>query len=532
MVIGYHERTKHHFHRYARSAGYMDWDNQPNPFRHYHGAKQIDLPVLEHPPETSYTSLFDSIDAPGKPFTIENLSSFLQLSMGLSAWKQSGAGRWALRVNPSSGNLHPTETHLILPAGQHGLCGVYHYHPLHHALEERAVLSDTVSSLFYDQFSTSGFILALTTIFWRESWKYGERALRYCNLDVGHALAAITLSARINRWDVRPMGHVGDEQTGSVLGFNQVEWPSVEEEVPELMCWVSREPLPAGDSLSLSHELVENLASLNFAGKPNALCSQPVKWSIITETARAAQTPSGGGEDIQLPNLPVHRPLADSPRAADIIRQRRSAVRYDPRKSIHRDVFDAIVGRTLPRNGPPFSVAHLSPSVLLLFFVHRVTGMSPGLYLLDRVPQYTELLREAADPRFAWRSAHDRLPLQLLQEGDLSYEAMELSCHQEIAGNSAFCVSMIAYFQPLLAVHPHRYRHLHWECGMIGQLLYLEAEAQGVRGTGIGCFFDDGVHELLGLKDNQFQCLYHFTIGHPIEDTRVTTLPAYQHLKR
>ena len=66
---------------------------------------------------------------------------------------------------------------------------------------------------------------------------------------------------------------------------------------------------------------------------------------------------------------------------------------------------------------------------------------------------------------------------------------------------------------------------------MIGQVLYLEAEAQGVRGTGIGCFFDDPVHEVIGLKDNTWQSLYHFTIGHPVEDPRLTTLPPYSHLK-
>ena len=44
---------------------------------------------------------------------------------------------------------------------------------------------------------------------------------------------------------------------------------------------------------------------------------------------------------------------------------------------------------------------------------------------------------------------------------------------------------------------------------MVGQVLYLEAEAQGARGTGIGCFFDDAVHDILGLKDNTYQSLYH-----------------------
>ena len=62
---------------------------------------------------------------------------------------------------------------------------------------------------------------------------------------------------------------------------------------------------------------------------------------------------------------------------------------------------------------------------------------------------------------------------------------------------------------------------------MVGQVLYLEAEAAGMRGTGIGCFFDDALHRLLGLQGNPFQDLYHFTVGGPVEDTRLATLPAY-----
>ena len=62
---------------------------------------------------------------------------------------------------------------------------------------------------------------------------------------------------------------------------------------------------------------------------------------------------------------------------------------------------------------------------------------------------------------------------------------------------------------------------------MLGQVLYLEAEAAGVRGTGIGCYFDDAFHELLGLRDRTFQDLYHFTVGGPVDDPRLITLPPY-----
>ncbi|MBI5585113.1 MAG: hypothetical protein HY892_14970 [Deltaproteobacteria bacterium] len=63
-------------------------------------------------------------------------------------------------------------------------------------------------------------------------------------------------------------------------------------------------------------------------------------------------------------------------------------------------------------------------------------------------------------------------------------------------------------------------------------MLYLEAEARGMRGTGMGCFFDDITHELLGLADDTFQDLYHFSIGRPVEDRRLTTLPPYDHLEK
>jgi hypothetical protein len=44
-VVAYHERTKHHYGRFAASIGYMDWATQPNPFRRYDGASLVHLPL-------------------------------------------------------------------------------------------------------------------------------------------------------------------------------------------------------------------------------------------------------------------------------------------------------------------------------------------------------------------------------------------------------------------------------------------------------------------------------------------------------
>ena len=72
-------------------------------------------------------------------------------------------------------------------------------------------------------------------------------------------------------------------------------------------------------------------------------------------------------------------------------------------------------------------------------------------------------------------------------------------------------------------------RRLFWEAGILGQVLYLDAEAAGIQGTGIGCYFDDAMHDLLGIQGTGWQSLYHFTVGKGVTDTRLQTQPPYEH---
>src|SRR3989337_3947275 len=143
VVMRYHQATKHHFSRYARSLGYLDWANQPDPFRRYQGSALISLPLLK-PDDPPLSPLYEDLYRPGAsaPVTIRALSRFLEYSLAISAWKQAGEVRWALRTNPSSGNLHPTDGYLLIdpvPALS-PFPGLYHYTPREHALELRAKL--------------------------------------------------------------------------------------------------------------------------------------------------------------------------------------------------------------------------------------------------------------------------------------------------------------------------------------------------------------------------------------------------------
>ena len=156
-VRAYHQATKHHFHRFARSLGYLDWAAQPKPFRHFAGAATI--PLFPRPEAEPFTS---------------RIGALLRYALGLSAWKSFRDARWALRVNPSSGNLHPTEAYVVTRGR------VWHYAPDVHALEERCRFDQEAwTGLFgADVDGSQSCLIVLTSIAWREAWKYGERAFQ------------------------------------------------------------------------------------------------------------------------------------------------------------------------------------------------------------------------------------------------------------------------------------------------------------------------------------------------------------------
>jgi hypothetical protein len=173
----------------------------------------------------------------------------------------------------------------------------------------------------------------------------------------------------------------------------------------------------------------------------------------------------------------------------------------------------------------------IEPCRNLIFFVHRVEGLQPGLYALPRSPEAQQSLRKEPRPAFEWQNPEGtpaHLPFVRLWPADCRAVARAaVSCHQVIASDSCFSLSMLAEFEPILKANVWRYRQLHWEAGLLGHVLYLEAEAAGLRGTGIGCYFDDALHDLIGIKTTRFQALYHFTGGRAPTDKRITTLPAY-----
>jgi SagB-type dehydrogenase family enzyme len=509
VVRAYHQRTKHHLDRYAAGPGSLDWDAQPDPFRAWSGARTLPLPRRALEIDTPWDALLQP--RPAAAFDLQSLGALLQLTAAITAWKAYGGSRWALRANPSSGNLHPTETYVIA-SGVAGLeDGLYHYGSRRHELALRAGLAARAGP---------GLWLGFSSIHWREAWKYGERAFRYCQLDLGHALGALGYAVALLGWKAGllplPTGAVaaclGLDRAGDFAGVEPEEAEALLALTPADPAALPAEPPPSGPE---------------WYGRPNLLDPRPMhRWPVIDEVAEASRgAPPARASAV---NRTAALPAAVMPAVASaVIHARRSAQAFDGRSVMPLAHLHRLLACLLPGNAPPWRLWPFAPRVHPVLLVHRVEGLAPGVYALPRSGDGEAGLRACMRAEFEWQRADPELPLFQLVAADAMKVGRTLACHQNIAGDCAVAFMLVAEFGPAIDAAPAAYRHLHWEAGLLGHVIALEAEAAGWRATGIGCFFDDSGHEVLGIRGDRFQTLYHFAVGRQLDDPRLTTLPAY-----
>lgn len=526
--------------RYAAGPETLDWSAQPNPFREYAGSERITLPLRTGHLNASFAQIHFAEGLTPSPLSLESIGALLGLSMGLSAWKEWGPDRWALRCNPSSGNLHPTEGYLLADGVPELADGVYHYVSRDHALERRCTL--TWEHRREEEGQRKGargaLWIGLSSVHWREAWKYGERGFRYCQLDVGHAIGAVAYAAATLGWTVRLVDSCDDAQLAGLLGLDRAQdYGGAEREHPDVLLAILPTPEPSRSAATTAERRVPAAEQPVWTGRANMLDPHPMyHWPVIEEVAAAAVRPPAPRRlEADHRQRPVRPPveLEGSPRAVAIIQGRRSAQRFDSKYTMSEGDFYRLLHSVSPRHVLPWHTWRYQPRIHPMIFVHRVAGLAPGLYALPRHPDVESILPRSLHQELLWRRverAPDDVPLFQLFPGDFRHIARTLSCHQAIASDSAFAMGMLAELGPIVREHPWRYRQLFWEAGLLGQVLYLQAEALGLRGTGIGCYFDDPVHELLGVAGDRLQSLYHFTIGRALPDERIRTLAPYPSL--
>ncbi len=432
----------------------------PNPFRHYEGVPVVDLPA--DPPVPAIAAWDVLCGAGGETTAVDGAAFLSQLflySAAISATKIAPAtgSTYSLRVNPSSGNLHPTEFHFATRGVSGWADGLYHYRPSQHMAEQRAV----------GDFGFDGsLVIILTSIAWREAWKYRDRAYRYCLLDIGHAWQAVGLAARAMGCRCTATGSFDDVALAARLGLAGDEWPM-------LILTIEGGPIPLGAS--------EPTVPTVPAGSPNRLSEHVLMPDWIPDIHAAT---SLNLEPWERPDSAFTASALGGRTFGEVARSRRSAL----------DFVGGSAEITMAQLLALLSVTR-EPLLTIYIYVHRVSGLEPGLY------RHSDTLER-------------------LKSGDQRVVAAGLSLGQNLAGNACIALSMVADLEGATARSGERgYRYAHMEAGAVGHRLYLAAEALGLRATGIGAFFDDRVREYLDLETGQV--VYHFAIGYPVHDPRL-----------
>jgi len=487
--LEYHELTKHSAESLRRNQHYLDWANMPDPFRHYEGVPLVDLPA--DPPMPQAPAIEVLRGRAGSTFAKNGaafLSQLMFYSASISASKRvaSTGDTYALRVNPSSGNLHPTEFHFCTRGLVEWPDGLYHYRSSSHVAEQRGS-GNFVANLV----STSApLVFVLTSIAWREAWKYGDRAYRYCLHDIGHAWQALTLAARAIGCESFALGHFLDDTVSECFLLSHDEWP---------MLIVTLH----GPSIPL--KMVDPAEILLFGGRPNRLSYEQVSYPQIekindaTKVRSEAMVPYAGQTrrncrgETKLPS-----PVTTDCIFGQVVRGRRSALDFrGGDESISLMKLATLLAVT---QEPLFADFATLRFVQLYLYVHRVDNLARGVYRYW--PKHSELER--------------------IKRGDQRLAAAALSLGQDLAANACVAFSMIGDFENAARSYGDRgYRYVHFEAGAIGQRMYVAAEALSLRATGIGAFFDNEVQRYLNLNSEQEQVVYHFAVGHPVADSRL-----------
>ena len=499
----YHNGTKHSDWSIRSNPHFLDWANQPAPFKIYPKIEPFPLPrdlpqtgvaALSAVAEPVRSSRADRV--PG----LQDLARILFFSAGITKQRAHPGGHFYFRAAACTGALYEIELYLVagdLP-GLEG--GVYHFNPGDVSLrllrkgDFRGNLGQATA--IEPAVAHAPVTVICTGTYWRNAWKYQARTYRHFGWDNGTLLANMLAVSRAS-----------GQPAEIVLGFvdtavNHLLDLDTQREVS--LCLVpightTESPLPAPkgapalglETIPVSQHEVEYPAMREMHDASSLESEQEVtQWRMV----QPVQLPSPlTGEAVRLQPLPEEEQPRDT--IEQVILRRGSTRRFDKAASITLTQLSTVldcVTRGLPADFLVPPGAQLNDLYLI---VHSVEGLKSGAYFFDR----------------------DRRALELLDEGNFRAEAYHLGLDQELPADACVDVFFLADLTRILERYGNRgYRAVQLEAGVIGGKIYLAAYAQRLGGTGL-TFFDDDVIKFFSPHANGKSAIFLVAIGKPLK---------------
>jgi SagB-type dehydrogenase family enzyme len=474
----YHDGTKHSHHSIRTVPHFLDWPNQPLAFKLYRDLVPLALPKDFEP---STAPALDAIASTGvepddeKEPDLHDLARIFYFSAGITRIKSHPGGQILFRAAPCTGALYHVELYLAcrnLP----GLgAGLYHFGPSDFGLRRlrsgdwRSVIVEASGN--EPSLAAAPAIVLFTSTFWRNSWKYRQRAYRHCYWDSGTLMANLLAVAATRELPARLVLGFEDEPINRLIDVD----PS--REVTLGLVALGRTAAapapPPGPVEPLGYETVAlspaevDYPEIREMHQASALDSaeEAARWRGASPTSRDSK--SNG------PLFPL-APVAVSDRPRDpleeVIRRRGSTRRF-ARVAISLAELSIILDRATQGVPADFLDPVGTGTNDLYLIVNAVDGLPSGAYFYRR----------------------EQAALEQLKEGDFRSEAGYLDLEQELAADASINIYLMSDLRPVLERFGNRgYRAAELEGGVLGGKIYLAAYAQKLGASGL-TFYDDDV---------------------------------------
>jgi SagB-type dehydrogenase family enzyme len=476
----YHNGTKHSYDSIHADPHYLDWENQPLPFKIYRTLDPVALPrdlLSSGVPALPAVSAFNPpAETPSVPsLSMPLLASLLYFSAGITKRKQYPGGEILFRAAACTGALYHIELYLVCGDLSELKAGVYHFGPGDFALrclrqgDYRALLVQATGG--EPAVAAAPLTVICTGTFWRNAWKYRARTYRHCFWDTGTIIANLLAVSAAHAVPAKVVMGFVDETINRLLGLD------IEREVALTLVTLGHAPqMHSGppppleplqlDTVPLSNKEVDYPAIRQMhAASSLSQEAEVVTWHGPTPPH---DWPAPAGELFPL------RPLSDVDAPTDTIEQ-------------------VILRRGSSRRFAPVPIGFAQLSTLLL----RATGGIPADFLDPAGAMLNDLylIVNAVDdlPSGAYVFRRDHNALELLRRGAFRREAGYLGLMQEIPADASVDVFFLTDLRAALGRFGNRgYRTAQLEAGIIGGKLYLAAYAQRLGASGL-TFFDDDV---------------------------------------
>jgi len=500
----YHDATKHSYVSIRSNSHFMDWNNQPLPFKIYPALEAMRLPSeVRQSGVAALSAIAESVPARGNAAPdLEAVAQLLYLSAGITRRRKYLGGELYFRAAACTGALYEVELYLVCGELKDLKAGVYHFAPAEFGLRQLragdyrgALLAATGGE---PAIAHAPLTIVCTCTYWRNAWKYQARTYRHFGWDNGTLLANLLAVATALGLPARVVCGFVDAGVNRLLDVD----PRRE---------VAFSLVALGHGAALSPPSPAEILPLRFETVP--LSAREVDYPLMREMHAASSLESAEEvegwrgrtpmTDFTPPTGPTIslEALPDSEMPRDPIEQviqRRGSTRKFARSSITLAELSTMLDRAT--RGVPADFLEPPGAQLnhLYLIVNAVEGLTPGAYVFHR----------------------SRGVLECLKQGDFRADAGYLGLGQELPADAAVDIFFLADLQPILQRFGNRgYRAVQLEAGILGGKLYLAAYAQRLGATGL-TFFDDDVVRFFSPHAEGKSAIFLVAVGHSAKHKR------------